>query len=364
MKKITLIACALLSSLTHSTVALASAPSEIRWQQFNRAAIASHIIPKYQNLAEQSAALSVNIEVFCSVRSDLQLSAAKQQFKLTLQAWQSIQHIQFGPVTLLMRNFSLQYWPDKKNLGGRQLNTLLKQALGEDTQQAYDDEFFARASVAVKGYPAMERLLFDQKLLPQLTSNSSYCPLLEAISKHVTQNTQAIVSEWQLELKNYQNYSEDDLYLSAKEAATEILKALVEPIEAISDGKIAKPLGEQLSKMRWRKSESWRSGQSIANIRTNLNSLHHLYSGITEANLKTLLIEADEEPLAQQIDRQFKELVAALETVAEPTGMQYVAAEFAQLLHIKTQLKHLSDSLLASMKPLEISLGFNRRDGD
>lgn len=364
MKKFTLITSTLLASLTLSAQLLASAPNEARWQAFNQAAIASHIIPKYQNLAEQSAALSSNITAFCEHQSEHQLSVAKDQFAQALQAWQAIEHIQFGPVTLLMRNFSLQYWPDKKNLGGRQLNTLLKQALVDDASQKYDDEFFARASVAVKGYPAIERLLFDQKLLLQLASNSSYCPLLQAISLHVSQNTQAIVSEWQLELKNYQNYSEDSLYLSAQEAATDILKALVEPIEAISDAKIAKPLGEQLSKMRWRKSESWRSGQSIANIRANLNSLHHLYSGVAGANLKKLLIESDAQVIAVQIDRQFIAVIAALEGVEEPKEMQYTPAEFTQLLHIQTLLKRLSDRLLASMKPLQISLGFNRRDGD
>ncbi|NRA22770.1 MAG: imelysin family protein [Oceanospirillaceae bacterium] len=365
MKSFTAIISALmLAGLALSTNLSALTLNEARWQAFTTAAITEHIVPRYRQLAVQSATLSSHIDTFCSDQSAANLAEAQQQFKQALQAWQGIQHIQFGPVTLLMRNFSLQYWPDKKNLGGRQLNTLLKQALAGDTEQDYNQEFFARASVAVKGYPAIERMLFDQQLTSQLASNPSYCPLLQAISHHVGQNTQAIVNEWQQELSHYQNYTEDSLYISAQEAATDILKALIEPIEAISDGKIARPLGISLSKMRWRKSESWRSGQSIANLRANLETLHHLYSGISTDSLYALLVESGESATAKQIEREFLAVMAAIATVTEPKNMQYQPAEFEQLLQIQVQLKQLSNLLLASMKPLQISLGFNRRDGD
>lgn len=360
LKKLT----AAILGVSFSTALLAQAPSEERWQAFSSAAIAQHITPNYKKLAQNSALLSSDIEQFCTDQSSTNLALAQQAFKEGLQAWQQIQHIQFGPVTLLMRNFSLQYWPDKKNLGGRQLNTLLKEALAGAQEPSFNGEFFARASVAVKGYPAIERMLFDQKLLPQLQSNLSYCPLLNAIGAHVAQNTQSIANEWTAELENFKNYSEDALYISAQEAATEILKALVEPIEAISDGKIATPLGKSLAKMRWRKSESWRSGQSIANIHSNIQALHQLYSGVAGASLKALLIETGEQSLADKIDAQFNKVIAAIDQISEPTAMQYNQAQFAQLQGVQNQLKRLSDSLLDSMKPLQISLGFNRRDGD
>jgi len=342
----------------------AQGPSLERWQAFNQSAIAEHITPKYRQLASQSSLLVQSINKFCAQRSDVSLGNAKAQFKQTQQAWQQIQHIQFGPVTMLMRNFSLQYWPDKKNLGGRQLNTLLKKAMVSSTQPSYDNDFFAKASVAVKGYPALERMLFDQKLLVQLHSNASYCPLMQAIASHIGENTAAIVSEWQLELANYREYGEDSSYQSSMEAATEILKALVEPVEGISDAKIAVPLGRQLQKMRWRKSESWRSAQSIENLRSNITSLQHLYSGIGADSAKALLIESGATELAETIDQQFSALALQLQGVTEPNDMQYQQQQFDQLAQVQQQLKRLGDSLLAAMKPLQINLGFNRRDGD
>jgi len=363
MNRFTKLIPALLAVSFASTL-FAQAPSEERWQAFSKDAIAGHIMPNYNNLAKQSTLLSQRIEQFCTEQSTANLTRAQQAFKEGMQAWQKIQHIQFGPVTLLMRNFSLQYWPDKKNLGGRQLNAILQKALEDEGKLKYDQAFFVHASVAVKGYPAMERLLFDNKLLPQLQSNPSYCPLLHAISTHVSQNTQAVATEWAAELANFEHYSEDAVYISAQEAATEILKALVEPIEAISDGKIAAPLGKRLTKMRWRKSESWRSEQSIANIYSNLSALAQLYSGLPGASLKSLLIDAGEQALADKINAQFINVIAALGKVSEPTNMQYTQEQFDQLQAIQYQLKRLSDSLLESMKPLQISLGFNRRDGD
>ena len=257
----------LLLAVISSAVAFsanAESPSNERWQAFNEAAISVHITPYYERLAESSEGLSKGIYSYCEARTEANFQTAQERFKAALQSWQGIQHIQFGPVTLLMRNFSLQYWPDKKNLGSKQLSLLLKENQ-QTSLEAFNDEFFARASVAVKGYPALERMLFDKKKIAQMQEMSSYCPLMSAISRHVAQNTRSIVNEWQQELANYQNYEEEAVYESSKEAATEILKALVEPIEAISDGKIAAPLGKSLAKMRWRKSESWRSEQSIEN---------------------------------------------------------------------------------------------------
>jgi len=353
-----------LFALTMTTNLLAQAPSEQRWQAFNQGVIDQHIVPNYRALAQSSVELDTSIKNYCADQTSDKLTRARQAFTQGQQAWQKIQHIQFGPVTLLMRNFSLQYWPDKKNLAGRQLNSLLKEALQGEGHTEYNGEFFARASVAVKGFPALERMLFEQKILLQLPTNSGYCPLMSAIGEHVAQNTQEIVSEWDAEWDNYQNYSEEAVYISAQEAATDILKALVEPIEAISDGKIAAPLGAQLDKMRWRKSESWRSGQSVANIRSNLTALRHLYSGVDGASLKALLVESGEQPLATRIDRQFTEVIQALSNVSEPNKMQYQQAQFDALVNIQDQLKRLSDSLHQSMQPLQISLGFNRRDGD
>lgn len=353
-----------LSLLAFSMAAHASAPDEARWQAFNLEAIEQHILPNYRALQTQSQKLASDVDSYCQLGTDQALNSAREQFKQAQQAWQKAQHIQFGPVTLLMRNFSLQYWPDKKNLAGKQLNLLLKEALASDTESSFDNEFFADASVAVKGYPAIERLLFDKKMLEQLATNPSYCTLLEAISQHVAQNTTAIVNEWQAELTNYQQYQEDGVYESAAEAATVMLKTLVEPIEAISDAKLAVPLGDSLDRMRWRKSESWRSGQSIENIRTNLASLHHLYSGLKSVDIEQLLIESAQAPLAASIEQQFSQVEASLAEVAEPVQMKYQQAQYDHLVQVQQQLKNLSNNLIDAMAPLDISLGFNRRDGD
>jgi predicted lipoprotein len=345
----------------HVGAANGAAPNAERWQAFNHSAIAEHIIPNYKVLAQQSALLATSIGEYCHTNSEQAFVETKMQFKKASQAWQKIQHIQFGPVTILMRNFSLQYWPDKKNLGGRQLNTLLAEPNVQDQQ--FDTEFFARASVAVKGYPAIERLLFDKKMLGGVADNPGYCALMLAISGHIAGNTESIVSEWQTELENYAQYGEEAVYESSLEAATEILKALVEPLEAISDAKIAGPLGSELAKMRWRKSESWRSHQSIDNIRSNLVALQHLYSGISNST-EQLLIESGDKNLAKKINDQFSEALALLTKITEPVNMKYSAAEFEQLQQLQNQLKRLSDNLLASMGPLQVKLGFNRRDGD
>lgn len=353
------LAALLLSLVLPSSGALAAVPSDQTWIDFSKSAIEQHVIPGYDLLSEQAKALAQSSEAYCATPSEQTLAQAREDFKQTLQAWQGISHVQFGPVTLLMRNFSMQYWPDKKNLGGRQLKSTI-----QSESRAYDDDFFAAASVAIKGLPAIEKLLFPASASTDMRTQSNFCPLLMAVTSHVASNSRAIAQEWRAEAASFVEFGEDLAYESASEAATELLKALVEPVEAISDAKLASPMGSSLAKLRWRKSEAWRSEQSIESVRSNIASLHHLYSGLTDNTLRELLSAAGEKKLAGAIDAKFVELKALLEAVQEPVNMQYDAAQYQALLAIQDKLKRLSDDLLAAMKPLGIQLGFNRRDGD
>ncbi|BBB27993.1 imelysin family protein [Neptunomonas japonica] len=359
--------CILGAGAVHA--ASSQAPSEKQWHTLNNAIIEQHVLPRYQRLADNSDVMSQQLKRLCTTPNSDNLNAAQTSFNAAQASWQGVQHIQFGPVTMLMRNHSLQYWPDKKNTGAKQLKSILK-----TTDQAFDDEFFRSASISLKGFPALERLLFAKNKRIQ-NSKAVECSLATAIALHIHETSLSIQSEWAEEARQISLAGQDALpsdshaaayqaYETPSEASTEFMKSLVEPVEAIRDNKLLKPLAASAEESRWKKSESWRSEQSVNNIQQNLAALHELYSGTQPISVKTLLEAAGDTLNAQAIDAEFNRISEDLNSVSAIAQLNVTPETHQTLMHTSDQLKALQGKLTAAMQTLNIQLGFNSRDGD
>ena len=345
---------------------LHAAPSESQWQSYNRAAVKQHILPRYNRLQASSSELLSVTEQLCNTPTEDQLSTAQSSFRETMAAWQSVQHIQFGPIETLMRNYSMQFWPDKKNLIGKQLNKLLH----EQNPESLTRDYLYRASIGVKGLPAMERLLF-QSTVEEFADNSFKCQLTEAISGYIAENSKATLAEWHEYYAEsiFTAGSDESIYESNQEAAVDMMKSLVEPIEVIRDLKILRPLSTwskegKEGKVKPRRLESWRSASSLTNMRNNISSLKHLYSGI-DNNLVMLLRSQGATEQARRITEQIGLVEAQLNHIPEPLidhlNDPVTATKYKTL---SDELKILHIQLLEAMQTLEIQLGFNSREGD
>lgn len=358
----TLLAAALASVTGYSSLVLA-APEPSTWAELNQSIIHSHVMPRYEQLGTNSLKLSEATQDLCSVDTPAaqkadRLTAAQDAYRNAMDAWQGIQHIQFGPITLLMRNFSLEYWPDKKNTGARQLRQALTMP-----EPAYDTEFFHAASVSIKGFPALERLLFAPSATTDLTPNSPHCELAVGIAEHINWNVASVHDEWEAEAESMAVVGEEENYESHKDAATAFMKSLVEPLEAIRDNKLLAPLGDTPEETRWKKSESWRSGISIANVRTNIATLHELYSNTSPLNVEDVLADNGQSDLATEIDALFEKAQAQLAPITEPANT-VTPKQREQMLAAADTIRALKNNLLDAMQLLDVQLGFNSRDGD
>ncbi|GAA0795027.1 imelysin family protein [Marinobacterium sediminicola] len=342
-------ALVLLAGLAHAS------PQEPDWPHFNHQLVQQHLLPRYAQLDSTATALSQASATLCRAPNQQALQTAREAWFDSMQAWQGIQHVQFGPVQFLMRNFSLEFWPDRKNIGARQL----RQTLASDLP--YDDEFFRHASVSIQGFPALERLLFDDNALQHLQQGRS-CELTTAIAAHIAQISQAIHQEWQTKALNEFSPKQDTD--TAADLAVELMASLVEPIEVIRDSKLLKPMADSTQTAKPKLLESHRSGSSLANIRSNLAALNELYQG-TDASVDQLLQQADAAELARDIRLSFTNLDRALSQISSPLKIAVAQPEaHVQLVKISTQLKQLNDQLHSAMDVLGIQLGFNSRDGD
>ncbi len=109
-----------------------------------------HILPAFQARAQTTAALSKQATVFCEQPDAAALQGLHERFHGAMDAWQSIQHIRFGPVGTLMRSYRYQFWPDKRGTVGKHLRRLL----AAEDENALKPERFASASVAIQGFSA------------------------------------------------------------------------------------------------------------------------------------------------------------------------------------------------------------------
>ena len=130
-----------------------------------------------------------------------------------------------------LRAERLYFWPDPRNATARQLGELLA---GRDPA-ALTAEGFVRASAAVQGLPAVERLLFDEGAAAAFRRGGDVgrrrCEVLEAITRNVAGITGEVAREWSRGDAAYARRVEtagpgNVTYPEPKEATQDLLKSL------------------------------------------------------------------------------------------------------------------------------------------
>lgn len=351
---------AVLCLMLLNTTEVSAQVSPEQWRDYNLNIVDNHIQPGYQQLAEQSSILHERIAQLCQQPSEQALQQAQMQFRDTAIAWQAIQHISFGPIDFLQRRYSMHFWPDKKNLTSKQLNLMLQ---AEDPK-ALSEESLQNASIAIKGLPALERILFAEHALDEITKSPYRCQYAAAVGGYISTQSRNTAQEWREYRSEYTQISnEEGVYETAEEAAIDLLKAQVEPIEVIYNRKLLEPMGK--TKAKPRRLENWRSGNSVANLQSNIAALHQMFSGISGSNLSTLLQQQGQETIAATIEQQFKQIEQHLAALPQPLSRHInKPAVRKQLITLVTEMETLHTAFLAAVQALNLELGFNSQDGD
>lgn len=331
------------------------------WKSFNTNTVENYILPAYENLDKQAQSLDKAIVELCIKTRDTtntldtasSLNAARNAFHQTMDAWQFLQNIQFGPIQTLMRNYTMQFWPDKKNHVSKHLAILLE----TDDPAALTDSEFHKASVSIKGLPAIERFLFEEDETKRLLTKPFHCQVLQRITSYTANSSKSLVVEWKDMQSQFSNASQPDGYFEDDiDATTALLKSLVEPIEVIRDLKILRPLGSEFGQQKMRRLESWRSQRSLRNIAMNIESLEHLYAG-----LNTILSKEDK----KKITDQFKQVSQEINNISSPIESAIETKNgFHAFMKLSDSLKNLHTMLDTAVSNQGIHLGFNSRDGD
>ncbi|MBL9034344.1 MAG: imelysin family protein [Rhodospirillaceae bacterium] len=348
----------------------AQALTEAQYANAVRETAHAVIVPGYADLAKATAALHGDLATLCTAPDEAGLDQARKAFAVTLQRWARVQFLGLGPIAEHQRAARIEYWPDKRNVVGRQLADVL----ARQDSAALEAQRFAATSVGVQGLPALERLLFEVDALSAIAADAPgaafRCALLAAIGGNLETIADEVLAGWTggespfLQRLDQPDPESEDLATS-HDAAARLLNDLLTATIVLRDMKLLAPLGETPAKAKPQAAEFWRSGQSLAVLRANLEGLRELFG--TDGGLGGLLrATPDGAPVAAAFAATLEQAFLAADRITLPLGE--AAADTAQRKEVTAlaeQLLRLRDLLAGPIAAdLNLPIGFNALDGD
>ncbi|WP_120994541.1 imelysin family protein [Stutzerimonas urumqiensis] len=318
------------------------------------------LLPAYTQWTETDRRLAASARAFCAGNESL--ADARRVLRDAQLAWSGLQPMLVGPLGEGNRAWQVQFWPDKKNLVGRQVGNLLK--ANPDLTSADVEE----GSVVVQGLTAYEYVLHDKTVdLSDAQVRARYCPLLIAIGDHQQKLSADILGQWEgddgmaSQLRTFPNAR----YADPNEAIADLLRVQVTALDALKK-KLGTPLG-RLSKGHPQpyQAEAWRSGASLPMIGAALAGAEALWQGGKESGLRSLVDDAHAD-LANRIDQAYASVRQTADSFDEPlaelVGTEEGRTRLAELYEQLDTLHRLHQNDLA--QALGVQIGFNAHDGD
>jgi predicted lipoprotein len=347
-----------------------TAASETR--QFDHAGLArqaleQHIRPGYDRLAAAAGRFAQAMSRFCTAPAagDEAVIAA---FDDLVTAWGRIEHIEFGPVTEETRRERIMFWPDRRNLGARQI----ARAIAARDASVTDAAQLASKSVALQGIGALEIVLFsDAGLERAAAEDRAYrCRFGSAIAGNIDSIANEVAGAWNDDT-GFAGYwlrpgGKNPTYLLASETTLALAKAFNQGLERARDERIAGPLG--LNKQRRETPAPLAvSGRSMRLVIANIEGARDLYDrgGLRAAVLAAASGDANDKELAELVSRELATALERLEPVRQAAKPYVERNSRQQIVSSGFPLKNarlIAGELL--VRNAGLSLGFNESDGD
>ncbi|ATF19122.1 imelysin family protein [Phaeobacter gallaeciensis] len=310
--------------------------------------LTNHILPGFDRLAQSSATLAEVAASHCTPDDP----ALRDAFARAFDAWISVSHLRFGPTETDNRAFALAFWPDSRN----KIPGTLRRALTEATRDSLTDaDSFASQSVALRGFYALEYLLFDAAIQSEGTADQR-CALVAAISADIARTTAAIRDDW------HNSYAvtlvtpgPGNRYQSEAEIRQELFKTLTTGFQVLVDMRLGRPLG-QFDAPRPKRAEARRSARSQ----------HHIVLSLTAMEPLALALAAGDPALVQDIHAGFAKALKRASALDDPSlaGVADPARRF-RIEAVQQDINDLRSLITTRLGPkLGVTAGFNSLDGD
>jgi len=325
-------------------------------------AIDGFVRPAYVNLDEHAAGLTKAMRQLCETPSEKNLEAARSAFSGTVEAWSVAEIIAFGPIKENNRLERMLYWPDRKSIGLRQVQS----TLAAKDSSATDPAQLAQKSVAMQGLGALEYVLYGDGETLARKEDPYRCAYGAAVAGNIETISGEVRDAWNKPdgfASLWANPgSKNPLYRDGNEAVTELVGVFINELEMIRDVRLKGFFGAKPDADKPKQAIYWRSQNTTASLAGNLSGIDQLF----QASRLGDALPADARWMAESIHIQLTNGVATAKSVAGPIDKALADPALRDKLEHFALISSSLSTLIGTRMTAEFGLtaGFSSLDGD
>lgn len=329
------------------------------------------IEPVHRQLAETTDSYHQQAVTACADKQldDKELIQIRQGWLTSMQQWQRAQAIHFGPAEQHNLRWRYQFWPDLHNNTRRKVQALLK------SEETLDSEHLVKAGVVVRGFSALEYLLFDADNVDAYSGASKMvernCEYLVLATEDLARTSAELLAGWQQGAEYRQQFDHpgenNPVFPQHSDVQAAMLDAIVSQLEIIKNDKLAGPLGLKTDKARPNSylAEAWRSQQSLAMLAVNQQAIEALLLNHSYGLVGQIEQTRIREKLTAQITEQLQLISTAASALGDTTLTTALKTDMAKLQALHDAWAALLITVKQQLpQALGVTLGFNGNDGD
>ena len=327
------------------------------------AAIDAAIVPGYRAFAKAARAETSAIAALCKTPSPDALGSVRNGFSDLVEAWSAVEFVKFGPVMEDNRADRILFFPDRRSLGLRQVQSLI----AKPDDSIASGEALAHKSVAVQGLGALELVLYgDGAEALGGTNGIDRCGFARAITENLSTMADRIVTGWTAQDGIVEHLTVpkagDPAYRSADDSLKEIVEIFIHGFEAMRDLRLTPAMGEDEKNARPKLFLFHRSNRTLASLRANYAGLSKLF----ETSKVTALLPESQAYLKNAIRFEFENADRTLAAMEPPLSDLATSSEDRQALtYLLIVTNSLQKQFAGQLSPaLGLSAGFSSLDGD
>lgn len=304
------------------------------------------VLPALHQFRDATADLSEAAKVDCRAETP----ALRAAWNAAFDAWIPASYFHSGPMEAEGRNLAIAFWPDPKGATPRTLARLLK----DNPPSLSDGAAYGRVSVAARGFPALEAMLYDPAF-NDYGAEDPGCRLVRAATEDLAATSAAITDDWEEGFANAlrsAGVAGNQRFLSVREGRQYLYTSLLGGLQFDEEQRLARPLGT-LDRPRPERAEARASGRSLQNVRLSLAAARTLGENLSDGATELTFTYLD---YAIEVADGLSDPVFA--DVADPTGR-------FRIQDLKDAIHRVRETAMQELGPeLGVSAGFNALDGD
>ncbi len=325
------------------------------------AAIVQVAVPAYGAFADAAADLERAVGQHCDAASPKSAEALTQSLIAAQEAWAHVQPFTFGPIEEDNHRPRVQFWPDTRNVMGRQVEGLLR----HPKPDLMTPENFPKTSVAVQGLPALSDMLSEGDFTAEGDRGAAACALGRAIGHNLTTIGRDMAAAWGgsdgWEAKVTTSAAGTGPLGGVNEVAALLVASISQGLSLVKDLKLEQPLGESADMARPGRVEAPRTGVSLALALATMETTAALYKdglmpSVAKADAPIAKAMADD---LDEVLRRLGRLDGPLSEMVSDPGRRFRVED------IEARLAGLQAMLATRVAPaVGLIVGFNSLDGD